>query len=393
MNALAALDCIVDVCDPDEWCICRFSQHINKVHRTPAINEDPIAYLKHIRNILVEEHYDVLLPIHENAYLFAKAYAELSPLTNVPVASFESFQQVQSKVEFTHLLRELRLPHPPTRFANSIDEVLMANHFPKYIKTAYGTAGNGTWLVKNFAELKAVGDTLKQRHMMNDRVDLIVQDVAPGKLCVAQSVFDRGQLLAIHMYEQTKEGVGGSASARIAVDHEVVRQHVERIGTYLNWHGSLMIDYLYDATSNEVAYIEANPRPGETMNATLSGVNLIEILVEVAMGERPSQPLNRQVGTLSHSGIAVLLGIAERKVSRWAILKEAMKMMFKLGDYHHSEEDLTPIRKDWPSVIPLLVVFFTLLLRPASSKLLSAKTVNRYSLGTRAVSIINSISS
>lgn len=390
VNALASCGYEIDVCDPDEWCICRFSRYVHKIYRTPAMNDDPIAYLNVIRKLLAERHYDVLLPIHENAYLFAKAYDQLSTLTHIPVASYEAFERVQSKAEFMRLLEELDLPHPRTKYALSVGDVLNCTNFPMYVKALFGTAGIGTWLVRNATELKDVAMRLEREHSVEGRVNAIIQDVVPGTLCVAQAVFDHGCLLALHMYEQRKFGVGGSASARIAVDHPTVREHMRRIGTHLHWHGSLMIDYLYDATRSEVAYIEANPRPGETMNATECGVNLVEILVKIATEEEIAPISSQRIGTLSHSGIAVLLGIAERSGSRLAIIKELVKMMFHLGDYKHSKEDLTPIIKDWPSLVPMLVVFFTLIMRPSYVRVLASKTVNRYSLGARAVSIIRS---
>ncbi len=390
VNALASSDYEIDVCDPDEWCICRFSRNVHKVYRTPAINEDPITYLNAVMTVLTERHYDVLLPIHENAYLFANEYDQLSKLTRIPIASFEAFERVQSKVEFMRLLEELDLPHPKTKYALAVDDVLNCANFPVYVKAPFGTAGSGTWLVKDPAGLKDVALRLERDHSVEGRVQAIIQDVAPGTLCVAQAVFNHGSLLAVHMYEQSKYGVGGSASARIAIDHPVVREHMQKIGAHLQWHGSLMIDYLFDSTSNQVAYIEANPRPGETMNATESGVNLIQMLVRIAMEDVPSPVLGERIGIRSHSGIAVLLGIAQRSGSRWAIFKESVKMMFKQGEYRHSKEDLTPVMKDWPSVVPMLVIFFTLMMRPSSVEVLSAKTIGRYSLGVRAVSIIRS---
>jgi hypothetical protein len=70
-----------------------------------------------------------------------------------------------------------------------------------------------------------------------------------------------------------------------------------------------MLDYLFDQDTGQPAYIEANPRMGETMNATLSGVNLADLVVRVSLQPSslpvasPSQP-----GVQSHILMAVLLG-------------------------------------------------------------------------------------
>ena len=58
-----------------------------------------------------------------------------------------------------------------------------------------------------------------------------------------------------------------------------------RSGQALQWHGPLTLDYLFDQETGRPTYIEANPRLVEPMNATLSGVNLADLTVRVALGE------------------------------------------------------------------------------------------------------------
>ena len=43
--------------------------------------------------------------------------------------------------------------------------------------------------------------------------------------------------------------MGGSAAARVSVDHEQPRRDIEKLGAYLDWHGGLTLDYLFDGTS------------------------------------------------------------------------------------------------------------------------------------------------
>ncbi len=389
LTALGPLGYMIDVCDADEFCICRFSCFTHKYSKTPVINENPLDYMKVIKKIVQETPYDVLIPNHENAYLFAKAYDELSQFVRIPLAKFQSFERVQSKAEFMRLLDELKLPHPATAYVRSVDDLCSHTQFPSYIKAAFGTAGNGTWRVSCSSELHNVVQKLEDQCVFRDNGEVIVQAVAPGTLCVAQSVFDNGNLLNVHSYEQKKAGIGGSASARVSVHHPMVKNDLARIGEKLHWHGSLMVDYLYDPLQNSVSYIEANPRPGETMNATLSGINFVRMLVDLALGKKQIPVEAQKYGVATHSALAVLLGKADQTSSRLAILKEIWKITFKVGEYRESREDLTPILEDWPSLIPLLVVLITLLIQPRRVHQLSAKAIQRYSLDARAVSFIN----
>ena len=55
------------------------------------------------------------------------------------------------------------------------------------------------------------------------------------------------------------------------------------------------------------------------------------------------------------------------------------------GIFAESREDLTPVRLDPPSLIPLVVVTGQLLLRPRAAQHLAAGTVNAYSLTAAGV--------
>src|SRR5205085_10841046 len=137
------------------------------------------------------------------------------------------------------------------------------------------------------------------------------QQPAPGVLGVVQSVFQRGRLVAAHCYLAQELGVGGSARARVSVAHPVVVEQIAAIGRRLNWHGALMLDYLWDPAAERPAYIDSNPRIGETWNATRSGVDLCEAYLNVAL-DRPVTPTPpSRVGVRSHSAMTSLLGAAE----------------------------------------------------------------------------------
>ena len=62
---------VADVCSPARWCLGRFSKRVRQVHITPAVGVDPSAYLTAVAELCAQARYDVLVPVHEQAYLFA----------------------------------------------------------------------------------------------------------------------------------------------------------------------------------------------------------------------------------------------------------------------------------------------------------------------------------
>jgi hypothetical protein len=63
----------IEVCDPSPWCLSRFSGLVRKFHRCPGLRDDPAGYLAFIEQRLADGKFDVLLPTHEQGFLFARA--------------------------------------------------------------------------------------------------------------------------------------------------------------------------------------------------------------------------------------------------------------------------------------------------------------------------------
>jgi predicted ATP-grasp superfamily ATP-dependent carboligase len=304
------------------------------------------------------------------------------------VANFAALERLQSKAEFVRLLTELNLPHPPTVIARSGRDLKHACAFPCYIKLAYSTAGRGVFLVHNAAERDAVANCLEAEGRLTDDSEILVQRPAPGLLSVVQTVFQHGRLVAGHCYQARAMGVGGSARARISVSHPLVLQHLADIGARLNWHGALMIDYLWDPASAQPAYIDANPRIGETFNATLSGVNLCAVLAQVALNQ-PLTPLAPgRAGTRTHSILMMLLAGAQQGQSRLALGAELARGLSHQGIYAGSAEELTRPRDDLLSLVPALWITGRVLIDPRAAERLVNKTVHNYALSEKAAQAI-----
>src|SRR5260370_12979524 len=64
---------IVEVCDPSPYSLARFSRFVRKFHRCPGMRNDPAGFLGFVEQLLAAGHFDVLLPIHDQAFLFPRA--------------------------------------------------------------------------------------------------------------------------------------------------------------------------------------------------------------------------------------------------------------------------------------------------------------------------------
>lgn len=384
VTALGLVGYRVDVCDPNPACLCRFSRFVGRVHHCPASGGDPIGYLRTVVHLLKEYHYDVLLPVNEQAYLFAWAHEALEPWTNLAVAGFDAFTRVQTKTAFTELLDELGLPHPPTRVVHDwpkLERTVAEFGHPCWVKTPEGTASIGTWCVRNETETDHLRTVTAIARGLESADGLLVQAQAIGSFEQAHAVFDHGRLVAVRTDRRLAEGTNGGPALKVGVDRPLVAEQFRLMGDHLSWHGGFSADYFWDETSRRPAYIDCNPRLTEPMNSLVNGVNLADLQVRLTLGEGlPSVP-DGTLSARSHGLIHSILGAAVDGSGRRGVLAATAAIVARRGDFAGSIEGLTPLRTDPPSVIAAGYVLARVLVNPTRAQAIATDAITSYSLG------------
>ena len=352
----------VEVCDPSPWCLGRTSRFVKKFHRCPPLRDDPKGYLTFIERLLASKHFDVLLPTHEQGFLFARVQEKFAGKVALASPSFASYRTAHSKAGFSRLLSELGLPQPATTIVSSEDALRAAVRFPGVIKTSIGTASRGVWFVRDARELDDVVGELVAADAFADEV--LVQEWIAGTTEKAQSVFCKGKLVGFNAYRGIAFGVGGGESVKESVDRPQVRAMLERIGERLAWHGALSIDYLLPGQDSTPLLIDCNPRLVDPMSAYLAGTDLVGLLLDVSRGATPAPVPPGRDGVRTHLAMQVLLGIAARENSRRSLLRECWRLWRGRAPYVGSREEMTPVNLDWASAVPLVTTAMLLLARP-----------------------------
>jgi len=186
----------VEICDSAPCCLTRFSRFVRKFHRCPGLRDDPDGFLAFVEQLLAAQHYDVLLPTHEQGIPFARVQQRLQGRVGLALPSFASYRTAHSKAGFSRLLDGLGLPQPPTQIVTSESELRGAIEFPCVVKTSVGTASRGIWFVRNDDDLEGALRDLNASGAFADEV--LVQEFVPGTTEKAQAVFCRGKLIGFH---------------------------------------------------------------------------------------------------------------------------------------------------------------------------------------------------
>jgi len=352
----------IEVMDPDPHCICRFSRFVARVHRCPPVSGDPKAYLAFTLDLLGRQPFDVLLPIHEQGLVFAKAAHRLPKTVGVALPSFAAYETGLDKAYFSRLLAELGVPQPKTQIVQGPADIPKEG-FPFVVKRPMGTASRHVYMIR------AVEDMEKARAAEQSLPGpLLVQELIDAPLEHGQSVFDHGRLVGMHFYRQIVRGAGGGEAIKESVWRPQVRAEIEKVARHLDWHGALSVDYLL---KEEVPYfIDCNPRLVEPMSAHFAGLDLAGLLVAVSRGEHPPEAPPGRPGIRTRLSLQALLGIATKTRSRVEIVREIFRILTGTGLYAGSREELTPVSLDWMAVIPVAAAAMAVLVHPGSADIL-----------------------
>jgi predicted ATP-grasp superfamily ATP-dependent carboligase len=381
VTALGVAGHRVALLDPDPVCIARFSRFVARFHRSPSSGGDPEAYLRTLGEVVRVHGYEVILPTHEQAALLARHAGRIPSGARCALASAASFDRIETKVALSALLDELALPQPPTYVVRSRAELLAQGAFPVFAKTAFGTASAGVRRIAEARELEALASALEAAGALDEGV--VLQAPARGALERVQAVFCQGRLVAIHAYRQIEEAISGGDVLKESVARARVREDVARIGATLAWHGALSLDYFWDGSPS---YIDANPRLVEPMNATLSGANLADVLLRVTLGDPPSSVVEGRAGTRTRLSLMGVLTRAQQTGRRGAVVAELGDLLRGTGRYADTVEELTPLRLDPFSAIPLAIVATRMALAPKDAARVASHAVASYAVGARVAS-------
>ena len=94
----------------------------------------------------------------------------------------------------------------------------------------------------------------------------------------------------------------------------------------------------------------------------------------------PEQPMGR-VGVRTHQALIAILGAAEQRGERRAVLREALDAIFSRGAYAGSAEELTPLSGDPLAAVPVAVALAATLAYPPLWRKFYTSAVGPYAGG------------
>ncbi|HEU5149021.1 MAG TPA: hypothetical protein VFU19_00910 [Iamia sp.] len=355
----------VGVLGGDRWALTAWTRSVRRRHACPRYGTDPLAWLDVALRTAVDGRYDVLVPTQEQAAALSAAAGLVAAAgVRTAVPPFPALAAVQDKASAAATLDRLGIAQPPTVV---VDGVAGWDRFPVFAKRPVATGSTGVARCATATALAAFAAGVDG--------PLVLQEPAPGPLAMVQTVWCRGELVAAHVNERVAEGVGGGAARKRSLDRPDVVALLATLGAALGWHGALCADVIL-APGGPVV-IDVNPRLVEPANAAASGVDLVGALVEAAW-DRPAPQPPSTPGVETHQLLLAALGAAP--AGRRAVAREAWAAARRRGAYAASREELTPVRGDARSALPVAAVVGVCTAWPGAADRLAGGSVAGYAL-------------
>lgn len=102
----------------------------------------------------------------------------------------------------------------------------------------------------------------------------------------------------------------------------------------------------------------------------------------------PDRPVIGGPGIRTRSALALAIGAAEQHQSRAAVLGVLRDCALRRGETDQAAEVLTPLVRDPPSAMPLVVVTSLLLTNPRSAAAVANGAVQSYSIGPGTIAVV-----
>ena len=102
----------------------------------------------------------------------------------------------------------------------------------------------------------------------------------------------------------------------------------------------------------------------EPANARHTGVDLVGAIISLCKGEHPVAQRSGRNGVRTHQLLLEILGAAEHGGGRGGVIRELTQAMRQIGPYRASAEELTPLRGDLMSALPIAAAVAATLIRP-----------------------------
>ncbi|SFI62667.1 ATP-grasp domain-containing protein [Thermoflavimicrobium dichotomicum] len=237
--------------------LCQGSRAISKTFHVPAPRYDPKKFLSELKNIVLKEKVDIVLPTSEEIFTVAYGRDLLTPYTRVWTDKWEKLNTLHNKWTFVKLAQKLGLHVPQTwKIESDHDWRQVRSNLPEgmsfILKPVYSRFATRIYPLSD-------RDQPLPPISVHSKQPWLVQQWISGRQVCTYGVADHGRLLA-HVAYQTVYTAGKGAGITFTPYQQTQLPFlVQKIVEKLHFTGQISFDWI-ETPEGDLVLIECNPR-------------------------------------------------------------------------------------------------------------------------------------
>ena len=277
----------------------KFSKYCSNYFLLPHPKKDSEAFISGIKDIIVKEKIDFVLPVGFYAHQsIIDNFSQIESITKVCLPSKQSFEVATSKIDTTQLAESIGVLVPKTKVITDIKELASVTglRFPVVIKSQKEIGGRMVEYANNEQELVSKFTFLVSEFNLSPDNYPIIQEYIKGEGVGFFAYYENGKLLNYFMHERIREfpvSGGRSVCAKSFYDEQLL-YNGKKLLDALNWNGSAMVEFKRTA-NNDYYLLEINPKLwGSLELAICSGVNFPLLMIDGAFNKESNSNLHNE---------------------------------------------------------------------------------------------------
>ncbi len=250
--------------------------------------QNPEESYKCIRSELEAYHYDLIIPLNDDAaFILSKYKEDLRGLTTIAVEDWDTFQMASDKLNTMQVCMQHDVPCPYS-FLDKQDYSLNADRvkFPVVVKPRTGCAAVGFHIAKDKQDLLEYYDKAERKYGKMLIQEFIPQD---GLQYKCEMFIDRnGEVKGACVFAKVRwyPISGGSSTLNETVNRPDIVVNCQKLLQEIGWHGYADIDLIEDTRDHKAKVMEINPRiTGSVKICFEAGVNFSKLIVDDFLGK------------------------------------------------------------------------------------------------------------
>lgn len=251
--------------------------------------------IKQIRKFDIE----VILPIHEEIFVFSKYLSVFKKLCKIEIPPLEKLLLAHDKVRLLRYASSLGIPIPRTFYVKDLKDlksIAQQLGFPAVIKPRKGRAAQGVRYVHSSEELFREYTRLVKEYKLDEEELPFIQEYIKGQGFGVSVLMKDGVLKASFTHKRLREFpiTGGPSTLRESTRMDTIERYAWELMSSLKWTGVAMVEFKIREKDGKPFLLEVNPRFWGSLNLAVSaGVDFPYMLYKMSKeGDIDKQDLN-----------------------------------------------------------------------------------------------------